>query len=131
MPLTWVNVTNNPVVTISGGEGDDMPLNYTQEQVIWSRQQVTEIDLGDSELVFVGYGINAPERNWNDYAGVDVNGKTVVMLVNDPGYATQNPALFNGNAMTLYGRWDYKFDEAARQGAAGGSICGKHQEPSA
>ena len=122
VPLTWVNVTNNPVVTISGGEGDDMPLNYTQEQVIWSRQQVTEIDLGDSELVFVGYGINAPERNWNDYAGVDVEGKTVVMLVNDPGYATQDPEVFNGNAMTYYGRWDYKFDEAARQGAAAAII---------
>jgi Zn-dependent M28 family amino/carboxypeptidase len=71
-------------------------------------------------LVFVGYGINAPERGWNDYEGIDVEGKTVVMLINDPGYASQDPDLFNGNAMTYYGRWDYKFDEAARQGAAGG-----------
>jgi Zn-dependent M28 family amino/carboxypeptidase len=70
----------------------------------------------------VGYGIVAPEYGWNDYADVDVEGKTVVMLVNDPGYATQNPGLFNGNTMTYYGRWDYKYAEAARQGAAGAII---------
>ena len=68
--------------------------------------------------MFIGYGIVAPERNWNDYAGVDVKGKTVLILVNDPGYATQDESLFNGNAMTWYGRWVYKY-EAARQGAAG------------
>lgn len=122
VPLTWVNVTNEPLLTISGGQGDDMSLNYTKEQVIWSRHQVAEMDLKDSSLVFVGYGINAPERNWNDYEGVDVKGKTVVMLVNDPGYATQDPELFNGNTMTYYGRWDYKYGEAARQGAAGAII---------
>lgn len=122
VPLTWVNVVNSPVLTISGGEGEDMTLNYTKEQVIWSRQQVTEIGVKDAELVFVGYGINAPERDWNDYADVDVKGKTVVMLVNDPGYATQDPEVFNGNSMTYYGRWDYKYDEAARQGAAAAII---------
>lgn len=122
VPLAWVNVTNKPVLTIAGGDGDDMSLNYTKEQVIWSRQQVSEIDLENSDLVFVGYGINAPERNWNDYADIDVKGKTVVMLVNDPGYATQDPEIFNGNTMTYYGRWDYKFDEAARQGAAAAII---------
>lgn len=122
VPLTWVNVVNSPPMIIAGGEGEDMVLNYTKEQVIWSRQQVTEIDLNGAELVFVGYGINAPERDWNDYAAVDVKGKTVVMLVNDPGYATQDPEVFNGNAMTYYGRWDYKFDEAARQGAAAAII---------
>jgi Zn-dependent M28 family amino/carboxypeptidase len=72
--------------------------------------------------VFVGYGINAPERQWNDYQDIDVTGKTVVMLINDPGYATQNDELFNGNSMTYYGRWDYKFDEASKQGAAGAII---------
>ncbi|SEK71896.1 Zn-dependent amino-or carboxypeptidase, M28 family [Colwellia chukchiensis] len=81
-------------------------------------QQVGEtISLVDSELVFVGYGINAPEYQWNDYADVDVKGKTVVVLVNDPGFATQDQALFTGNAMTYYGRWTYKYEEAARQGA--------------
>jgi Zn-dependent M28 family amino/carboxypeptidase len=117
--LASVELTNNPGLVIRGGEGEDLSLAYAVDQVMWTRRQVPQTALTDSELVFVGYGINAPERNWNDYAGVDVRGKTVVMLVNDPGYATQDPALFNGNAMTYYGRWDYKFDEAARQGAAG------------
>jgi Zn-dependent M28 family amino/carboxypeptidase len=65
----------------------------------------------------VGYGINAPEYNWNDYENINVEGKTVIVLVNDPGFATQNDALFTGNAMTYYGRWTYKYEEAARQGA--------------
>ncbi|UUO24610.1 M28 family peptidase [Colwellia sp. M166] len=81
-------------------------------------QQVDgSVTLDNSELVFVGYGINAPEYQWNDYANVDVKDKTVVVLVNDPGFATQNEALFTGNAMTYYGRWTYKYEEAARQGA--------------
>ena len=82
-----------------------------------TEQISTEINLTDSELVFVGYGINAPEYQWNDYADVDVKGKTVIVLVNDPGFATQDKALFTGNAMTYYGRWTYKYEEAARQGA--------------
>jgi len=73
--------------------------------------------LSESDLVFVGYGINAPEYDWNDYAGLDVKGKTVVILVNDPGFATGNPDLFEGNTLTYYGRWTYKFEEAGRQGA--------------
>jgi len=76
-----------------------------------------QINLASSEVVFVGYGINAPEYHWNDYQGLDVKGKTVVMLINDPGFATQNDKLFTGNAMTYYGRWTYKYEEAARQGA--------------
>lgn len=76
-----------------------------------------EINLVESDLVFVGYGINAPEYQWNDYQDIDVTGKTVVILVNDPGFATQDDALFTGNAMTYYGRWTYKYEEAARQGA--------------
>jgi Zn-dependent M28 family amino/carboxypeptidase len=81
------------------------------------------IDLKDSPVVFVGYGINAPEKKWNDYAGVNVRGKTVIILVNDPDY--QTPTLrgpFGGRAMTYYGRWTYKFEEAARQGAAAAII---------
>jgi Zn-dependent M28 family amino/carboxypeptidase len=69
-------------------------------------------------MIFVGYGIVAPEYNWNDYEGIDAKGKTVVMLVNDPGFATEDPDLFKGRAMTYYGRWTYKYEEAARQGAA-------------
>jgi Zn-dependent M28 family amino/carboxypeptidase len=78
---------------------------------------VKDITLKNSDVIFVGYGINAPEYNWNDYAGLDVKGKTVVMLVNDPGFASKDPDLFQGNAMTYYGRWTYKYEEAARQGA--------------
>lgn len=81
-------------------------------------EQISElINIDNSPLVFVGYGINAPEYDWNDYQGVDVKGKTVIVLVNDPGFATQDPSLFTGNAMTYYGRWTYKYEEAARQGA--------------
>lgn len=78
---------------------------------------VKDIALKNSDVIFVGYGINAPEYNWNDYAGLNVKGKTVVMLVNDPGFASKDPNLFQGNAMTYYGRWTYKYEEAARQGA--------------
>ncbi|WDE03768.1 M20/M25/M40 family metallo-hydrolase [Thalassomonas viridans] len=84
-----------------------------------TKQINPEVRLKDSELVFVGYGINAPEYQWNDYAGLDVKGKTLLMLVNDPGFATQDDNLFTGNAMTYYGRWTYKYEEAARQGAKG------------
>ncbi len=119
VPLVSVEVSNQPKLTISNAQGKTLIMRYGPEQVMFSRQQSSGTQITNSELVFVGYGINAPERGWNDYAGVDVKGKTVVMLVNDPGYATQNPQLFNGNAMTYYGRWDYKYDEAARQGAAG------------
>lgn len=82
-----------------------------------TEQLQPEIKLDDSPVVFVGYGINAPEYQWNDYGDVDVTGKTVIVLVNDPGFASQNADLFTGNAMTYYGRWTYKYEEAARQGA--------------
>jgi Zn-dependent M28 family amino/carboxypeptidase len=81
-------------------------------------------------MVFVGYGPVAPEYGWNDYAGIDVKGKTVVILVNDPGFATGDESLFTGRAMTYYGRWTYKFEEAARQGAAGAFIV-HETEPAA
>ena len=128
VPLVSVEVVNQPELTFRGPDGDTV-LAYGPDQVIGTRRQVDAVALEDSELVFVGYGISAPERGWDDYAGIDVKGKTVVILVNDPGYATQDPALFNGNAMTYYGRWTYKYDEAARQGAAEEILeaaCRKH-----
>lgn len=88
------------------------------DAVIWSKRQTeAPMRFDASELVFVGYGVVAPEYGWNDYAGLDVAGKTVVMLVNDPGYANPDSDLFNGRSMTYYGRWTYKYEEAARQGA--------------
>src|SRR6185312_9890525 len=77
-----------------------------------------------------GYGVNAPEAQWNDFDGLDVKGKTLVVLVNDPGWDGNDPALFKGREMTYYGRWTYKYEEAARQGAAAVFIV--HQtEPAA
>src|SRR4029450_8531410 len=73
----------------------------------------------DAPIVFVGYGIVAPEYRWNDYAGVDVEGKIVPVMVNDPPAPASEPTLFGGKALTYYGRWTYKYEEAARQGAAG------------
>ena len=94
-------------------------LAYGKDMVIWSTRGTPQAELRRSELVFVGYGIVAPEYAWNDYADIDVHGKTVVVLVNDPGYGTKDPKVFRGGTMTYYGRWAYKVEEAARQGAAG------------
>jgi Zn-dependent M28 family amino/carboxypeptidase len=102
-------------------EGSRAPLTlaYGKDVVIWSGRGLAEAELKHSDLIFVGYGIVAPDHAWNDYAGVDVHGKTVVVLINDPGFATKDPKVFKGGTMTYYGRWDYKIEEAARQGAAG------------
>jgi len=119
--VTEITTASDAVLTFSGSNYD-AKLEYATEMMVGSQQQIPTTSISDSELVFVGYGVVAPERNWNDYAGIDVAGKTVVILVNDPGYATQDPEVFNGNAMTYYGRWTYKYEEAARQGAAGALI---------
>lgn len=101
-------------------DNDDVSsLAYRTEMMAWTPRVQEEVEITDSELVFAGFGIVAPEYGWNDYEGLDVAGKTVVVLVNDPGYYTKDPELFKGNAMTYYGRWTYKFEEAARQGAEG------------
>ena len=116
-----VDITADPATatfTVSGGMGAPMPFAFADQVVTWTKRVVEDVSVEDSEMVFVGYGIVAPEYGWNDYEGIDVTGKTVVILVNDPGFATQDPAVFNGNAMTYYGRWTYKYEEAARQGAA-------------
>ena len=116
--LDMVEITASPdaVMTISQ-EAGDQTLEYGPGYMAWTKRVVGEVSVKDSDMVFVGYGIVAPEYGWNDYEGLDVKGKTVVILVNDPGYATQDPELFTGNAMTYYGRWTYKYEEAARQGA--------------
>ncbi|RZM20970.1 MAG: M20/M25/M40 family metallo-hydrolase, partial [Pedobacter sp.] len=87
--------------------------------VIWTDKTDSSISLKDAEIVFAGYGVVAPEYNWNDYAGLDVRGKVVMILVNDPGFNAGDTSLFKGKAMTYYGRWTYKFEEAGRQGAKG------------
>lgn len=120
-PDTPLKITNKK-------ESDEF--SYGDEFVALTLRVVPEVALKDSEMVFIGYGIVAPEYGWNDYQGLDVRGKTVVMLVNDPGFATHDPQLFNGKAMTYYGRWTYKFEEAARQGAEGALII-HETEPAA
>ena len=118
VPLVEIATHADPTMELEGRSGS-LSLRYGDEMVVWTRRPVPESRLRDTEVVFAGYGIVAPEYDWNDYAGLDVRGKIVLVLVNDPGYATQDPALFTGNAMTYYGRWTYKFEEAVRQGAAG------------
>jgi Zn-dependent M28 family amino/carboxypeptidase len=116
-----VEVTVDPAAssfTLNGDDGSSQILSYSDEIMFWTKQVTEETAFDNSDLVFVGHGVVAPEYGWNDYDGMDVTGKTVVMLVNDPGYRMQDSDLFNGKAMTYYGRWTYKFEEAARQGAA-------------
>jgi Zn-dependent M28 family amino/carboxypeptidase len=112
------NVATPSALTISGGSA---PLSFTfrTDFVANSYQLQPRIEVANSDIVFVGYGINAPELGWNDYAGLDVHGKTVIVLVNDPDWQSQTlDGPFRGRAMTYYGRWTYKYEEAARQGAA-------------
>ena len=123
VPLVEITAKNVSALSFTGGKAP-ITATYGPEMVIGTyRTTQPRIEVKDSPVVFVGYGINAPEKGWNDYAGLDVKGKTVLILVNDPDY--QTPGLtgpFNGRAMTYYGRWTYKFEEAARQGAAAAII---------
>jgi Zn-dependent M28 family amino/carboxypeptidase len=121
--VPMVETTATPgALTISGGRAP-LTFAYRTDFVANTYQVTPRVDLDNSEMVFVGYGINAPEKGWNDYAGVDVHGKTVVILVNDPDWQKADlEGPFNGRAMTYYGRWTYKYEEAARQGAAAALI---------
>jgi Zn-dependent M28 family amino/carboxypeptidase len=121
VPLVSLTPDPGMALAITGEDGTET-LAHGTDFVATTERVVERTSLGNSELVFVGYGIVAPEYDWNDYDGIDARGKTVVILVNDPGYATEEESLFNGRAMTYYGRWTYKYEEAARQGAAGALI---------
>ncbi|GAB4235379.1 MAG: M28 family metallopeptidase [Ekhidna sp.] len=101
------------------GNGNRIELDVLEDFVAYTERVVEETSIDASELVFAGYGVVAPEYDWNDYEGLDVKGKTVVVLVNDPGFASGDSTFFKGETMTYYGRWTYKYEEAARQGAAG------------
>ncbi|NKB33766.1 MAG: M28 family peptidase [Pseudomonadales bacterium] len=119
--VTELTTASDAILYLQGSDYE-ASFNYGEEMMVGTQQQIPFVTVQGSDLVFVGYGIVAPERNWNDYAAVDVTDKTVIILVNDPGYATQDEEVFNGNAMTYYGRWTYKYEEAARQGAAAALI---------
>ncbi len=120
-PLVSITAAPDAVLTIAGAQGRET-FAYADEMMAWTTRVVETSEIAESELVFVGYGIVAPEYGWNDYAGIDMEGKTAIILVNDPGFATEDAELFGGRAMTYYGRWTYKYEEAARQGAAGAII---------
>ncbi|MFQ5721847.1 MAG: M28 family peptidase [Candidatus Aminicenantales bacterium] len=129
VPMVAITSDPGPKLEVKS-ENNSTTFSYGPEFMAWTLQVKKEVSLADSDMIFVGYGIVAPEYNWNDYQGLDVKGKTVVMLVNDPGFATKDPQLFKGRAMTYYGRWTYKFEEAARQGAAAAFII-HETEPAA
>ncbi len=116
-PVSLVAVKANPNTTLNIG---DVSYKFGDEFVGFTGAQTESVSL-NSELVFVGYGIDAPEQKWNDYKGNanDYRGKILVMLVNDPPATVVEPNLFGGKALTYYGRWTYKYEEAARRGAAG------------
>ncbi|HTU10014.1 MAG TPA: M28 family peptidase [Allosphingosinicella sp.] len=123
VPLVEITLQGTPALRVTGPNNTNLNFAYRTDYIGASYRAQPRVAVNDSDVVFVGYGINAPELEWNDYAGVDVRGKTVVILINDPDWQSQGlEGRFNGRAMTYYGRWTYKFEEAARQGAAAALI---------
>ncbi|MBX3713213.1 MAG: M28 family peptidase [Lysobacter sp.] len=121
VPMMETTADESTTMTIDV-KGTPRTLAFGTDMVVGTRTGQQEVKIDGSELVFVGYGVDAPEQKWNDYAGVDVKGKTVVMFVNDPGFHSKDANLFEGKRMTYYGRWTYKFEEAGRKGAAAALI---------
>jgi Zn-dependent M28 family amino/carboxypeptidase len=118
VPMVQITTKASPEMKVES-PSQKFSLKGFDDYVIWTDRTDSVLSLNNAELVFAGYGVVAPEYNWNDYAGLDVKGKVVLILVNDPGYNAHDSTLFKGKAMTYYGRWTYKFEEAARQGAKG------------
>jgi Zn-dependent M28 family amino/carboxypeptidase len=123
VPLVGITPVPAPLVFSKGSE--NQTLRWKDDVVAWTKHVANTASIAGSELVFVGYGVVAPEFNWDDYKGVDVTGKTLVMLVNDPPVpdpanpSELDPKTFGGKAMTYYGRWTYKYEIGAQKGAAG------------
>src|SRR6476620_7454041 len=117
--LVGVKADPNTKLVVSGRNAKET-LKFADDYVAFTGAQTEDVDI-DADLVFVGYGINAPEQKWNDYKGADSDyrGKILVMLVNDPPATSAEPNLFGAKALTYYGRWTYKYEEGARRGAAG------------
>src|SRR6266511_1523912 len=126
VPLAGISASNVSIAYQVGARR--ARLAFPGESVVWTKRFVPEIQVEDSELVFVGYGVVAPEYAWDDYKGVDVRGKTLVMLINDPAIpdpldaSRLDETMFKGRAMTYYGRWTYKYEVAAEKGAAAAII---------
>ena len=118
VPMVNILATAAPEMQVKSAKGN-FTLKAYDDYIIWTDKTDSSISLNNNELVFAGYGVVAPEYNWNDYEGLDVKGKVVMVMVNDPGFWSGDTTLFKGKTMTYYGRWTYKFEEAARQGAKG------------
>ena len=112
VPMVSYTASEQQQVSLAG-----IDMQYRKDIVLGSRHDNNQVSINNAPLVFVGYGINAPEYGWNDYQDLDMKGKIAIILVNDPGFTHPDGAKFNGKAMTYYGRWSYKFEEASRQGA--------------
>ena len=123
VPLVGITGTETKPLTFAKG-AQTLPLKWSDDVVAWSRHVAPSATIANSDVIFAGYGVEAPEFNWNDFKDVDVKGKTIVVLVNDPAIpdpanpSQLDPKVFGGKAMTYYGRWTYKFEEGARKGAA-------------
>ena len=131
VPLVGITAAPTTPLTISKGATKQV-IKWRDEMVAWTKHVEDTAAITNSEMIFAGYGVEAPEFNWDDFKGVDVKGKTIVVLVNDPAVPDPSnpgkldPKTFGGDAMTYYGRWTYKFEEGARKGAAGVLIV--HEE---
>ncbi|AMM51721.1 peptidase M28 [Rufibacter sp. DG15C] len=117
VPMVEITSTAAPTMTVKGKQ--TLTLKGLEDYVVWARRPDANVTIKDTELVFAGFGIVAPEYKWNDYAGLDVKDKIAVVIVSDPGFYSQDTTFFKGKTMTYYGRWTYKLEEAARQGAKG------------
>ncbi len=118
VPMVNIMATASPTMEVQSPKGRFTLKGY-DDYAIWTDKTDSVQSFQNDELIFAGYGVVAPEYNWNDYAGIDVKGKVVLVLVNDPGFNASDTSLFKGKTMTYYGRWTYKYEEAAKQGAKG------------
>jgi len=118
VPMVEIRPVAEPEMQVISPRGK-IALRNMSDFVIWTENTDSVVTVNNADLVFAGFGVVAPEYNWNDYAGIDVKGKVVMVMVNDPGFTVGDSTLFKGSTMTYYGRWTYKFEEAARQGAKG------------
>jgi Zn-dependent M28 family amino/carboxypeptidase len=118
VPMVEITTTADTTLHVKGGKSPFTLRGY-HDYVLFTESTDAIITWKDEEVVFAGFGVVAPEYHWNDYEGLDVKNKIVLVLVNDPGFAGEDTTFFKGNTMTYYGRWTYKFEEAARQGAKG------------
>ena len=119
VPMEETTLLDRDAITLDVAAGGKVEkFAYRRDAIVTTLQGKADVVLKDSAVVFAGYGVSAPEVPWDDYAGIDVKGKTVLVLINDPGFGNGDESLFRGKTMTYYGRWTYKFEECARHGAA-------------